>query len=162
MRLTGSLKVNLGFNVRFDMAGGCEGFICGEDRELKSIREAKRRRLLKEWEEKRKTGIEPVHVTDLNFNKVISENPLVLIDFWAAWCMPCKMIAPIIEDLAREYSGKVLVGKLNVDENPSSAERFQVFSIPTLLIMKNGREVDRIVGFVPKNHIESRLKKHLE
>jgi thioredoxin 1 len=72
------------------------------------------------------------------------------------------MIAPIIEELAREYGKKVLIGKLNVDENPETAERFQIFSIPTLLVMQNGKEVDRIVGLVPKSQIEAYLKKYLE
>lgn len=139
-----------------------EEFISEEDKEIESIRERKMRKLLKELEEKRKVGNEPVQITDSNFNDIISKNPVVLVDFWAAWCMPCRMVAPIVEDLAREYSGKVFVGKLNVDENPATADRFQVFSIPTLIIMKNGKEVDRIVGFVPKSQIESRLKKHLE
>ncbi|MEM2937022.1 MAG: thioredoxin [Candidatus Bathyarchaeia archaeon] len=103
-----------------------------------------------------------VHFTDSNFNGIVGKNSLVLVDFWAEWCMPCRMIAPIIEDLAKEYAGKVLVGKLNVDENPATASRFHVFSIPTLIIMKDGAEVERIVGFVPKSQIEARLKKYLE
>lgn len=76
--------------------------------------------------------------------------------------MPCRMIAPVIEELAREYAGKILVGKVNVDENPSTAERFHVFSIPTLLIMKEGREVERIVGCVPKSQIEAYIKKYVK
>jgi thioredoxin 1 len=102
----------------------------------------------------------PVHVTDANFEKTIQENPLALIDFWADWCGPCRALAPTIEELTREYAGKVFVGKLNVDENMRTAERFQVFSIPTVVIMKNGKEVDRIVGCVPKEYIASALKKH--
>jgi len=75
--------------------------------------------------------------------------------------MPCRMMAPVVEELAKEYAGRVLVGKINVDENPATAERFQVYSIPTLIILKAGEEVDRIVGFVPKGQVEARLKKHL-
>ena len=107
------------------------------------------------------TNVEPAKVTDSNFEKVVSEHPLALIDFWAVWCYPCRALEPTIEELAAEYSGKVFVGKLNVDENPKTAERFNVFSIPTMLIMKNGKEVERIVGLVPKKHIEAVLKKHL-
>ncbi|MEM2953588.1 MAG: thioredoxin [Candidatus Bathyarchaeia archaeon] len=118
--------------------------------------------LLKGLEEKRKMDARVVHVTDSNFKDIVSKNPLVLVDFWAEWCMPCRMIAPIVEDLAKEYAGKILVGKLNVDENPDTAERFHVFSIPTLLIMKNGAEVDRIIGYVSKSQIEACLKKHLK
>jgi len=104
----------------------------------------------------------PVHITDANFNEIINNNSLALIDFWAPWCGPCIVLAPTIEELAKEYAGKVFVGKLNVDENPRTAERFQIFSIPTLVIMKNGQEVDRIIGLVPKKHIEAILKKHME
>ena len=104
----------------------------------------------------------PVHVTDSNFNEITRKHPLVLIDFWAAWCGPCQALTPTIKELAREYAGKILVGKLNVDENPQTAECFQVFSIPTMLIMKNGEEIDRIVGCVQKKYIEAALRKHLE
>ncbi|MEM2691283.1 MAG: thioredoxin [Candidatus Bathyarchaeia archaeon] len=103
-----------------------------------------------------------IHITDSNFKEVVGKNKLVLIDFFADWCMPCRMMAPVIEELAKEYADKVLVGKLNVDENPATANRFQVFSIPTLVIIKAGEEVDRIVGFVPKSQVEARLKKYLE
>ena len=104
---------------------------------------------------------EPIHVTDLNFNETVNQHSLALIDCWAPWCGPCQAMTPTIEKLAEEYTGKILVGKLNVDENPKTAESFQVFSIPTMLVMKNGREVDRIIGLCPKNHIEAILKKHL-
>ncbi|MEM4704856.1 MAG: thioredoxin [Candidatus Bathyarchaeia archaeon] len=87
---------------------------------------------------------------------------MVLVDFYADWCMPCRMMAPVVEELAKELAGKVLVGKINVDENPDIADRFQVFSIPTLVIIKSGREVDRIIGFVPRSQVEARLKKYLE
>jgi len=104
----------------------------------------------------------PVHVTDSDFNEIVNKNSLALIDCWAPWCGPCIAAAPIVEELAKEYAGKVLVGKLNVDENPRTAGRFQIFSIPTLLVIRNGEEIDRIVGLVPKKHIDARLKKHLE
>ena len=103
----------------------------------------------------------PVHVNDSNFSDTITKHSLVLIDFWADWCGPCRALAPTVEDLAGQYAGKILVGKLNVDENPSTAERFQVCSIPTLVMIKNGAEVDRVVGCVPKDHIETMLKKHM-
>jgi thioredoxin 1 len=102
----------------------------------------------------------PVHVTDANFDEITQKNPLALIDFWADWCGPCRALAPTIEEVAREHAGKVLVGKLNVDENVQTAQRFQVFSIPTVVIMKNGKEVDRVVGCVPKEYIVTVLKKH--
>ena len=112
-------------------------------------------------ERKQKMATEPVHVTDSNFNETINQHSLALIDFWAPWCGPCQALTPTIEKLAKEYAGKIFVGKLNVDENVRTAESFQIFSIPTMLIMKNGKEVDRIVGLCPISHIESILKKHL-
>jgi len=134
-----------------------EQFISEEDEELRRIREKK----LVELKEK-KLEMTAEHVlTDSNFNEIISKHSLALIDCWAPWCGPCLALAPTIEKLAEEYNGKIIVGKLNVDENPRTAERFQIFSIPTMLIMKNGKEVDRIVGLVPKNHVEAVLRKHL-
>ncbi|MEM2546430.1 MAG: thioredoxin, partial [Candidatus Bathyarchaeia archaeon] len=131
-----------------------------KDKELERIKEKKLRKLLKELGEKHSMNGKVVHITDSNFNEIVRRNPLVLVDFWAEWCMPCRMLAPIIEDLAKEYSDKVLVGKLNVDENPATASKFHVFSIPTLILMRNGVEAERIVGYVPKNQIEVLLKKH--
>ena len=85
----------------------------------------------------------------------------MVIDCWAAWCGPCRMVAPIIDELSKDYAGKVVFGKLNVDENPKTAMRFDIMSIPTLLIMKNGEEVDRIIGAVPKQSMEAKLRKHM-
>lgn len=103
----------------------------------------------------------PVHVTDANFDETVRKHSLALIDFWAAWCGPCRALAHTIEEVSREYAGRVFVGKLDVDENPGKAECFQVYSIPTLLVLKSGQEVERIVGCVPKKHIEDALKKHM-
>ncbi|MGC8998521.1 MAG: thioredoxin [Candidatus Bathyarchaeia archaeon] len=144
------------------MSGKHEEFISEDDIELKRIKEKKLRELMKEFREKKNLSGQVIHITDSNFNEVVGKNQLVLIDFFADWCVPCRMMAPVIEELAREYAGKVLFGKLNVDENPATADRFQVFSIPTLVIMKAGEEVDRIVGFVPKSQVEARLKRFLE
>lgn len=143
------------------MNGEHEQFISGEDEELRRIREKKLRELMRLREKKQEMSVKPVHVADSNFNEIINKHSLALIDCWASWCAPCVVIAPIIEELAKEYAGKVLVGKLNVDENPRTAERFQVFGIPTLLIMKNGEEVGRIVGLVPKSYVKARLEKYL-
>jgi thioredoxin 1 len=85
----------------------------------------------------------------------------MVVDCWAPWCGPCRMVAPIIEELARDYAGKVVFGKLNVDENPQTATRFGIMSIPTMLIMMNGKEIDRIIGALPKHSIEERIRKHL-
>ena len=124
---------------------------------MKRIREKK----LAQFKARKKMNDGPIHVTDSDFDETIRKHPLALIDFWAAWCGPCRALAPTIEELSREYTGKVFIGKLDVDENPEKAECFQVFSIPTLLVMKNGQEVERIVGCVPKKHIEDILKKHM-
>jgi thioredoxin 2 len=105
------------------------------------------------------TAAHPVTVTDENFASEVEAAPLpVLLDLWAAWCGPCRTIAPVIEQLATEMAGRVKVGKLNVDENPQIAARFGVRSIPTLLILKNGREADRLVGVLPKQEILRRLQ----
>jgi len=134
-----------------------ERFISCDEEELKRIREKK----LAQFKARKKMNDGPIHVTDSDFDETIRKHPLALIDFWAAWCGPCRALAPTIEELSREYTGKVFIGKLDVDENPEKAECFQVFSIPTLLVMKNGQEVERIVGCVPKKHIEDILKKHM-
>lgn len=138
------------------MSGERERFI-SEEEELKRIREKK----VAEFKARKEMGNEPVHVTDADFEETVKKHSLALIDFWAPWCGPCLALTPVIEELNKDYAGRVFVGKLNVDENPQTAECFQVFSIPTLLIMKNGREVERIVGCVPKKHIEAAFKKHL-
>lgn len=143
------------------MSGEHEQFISEKDEELRRIKEKKFRELMRPREKKREMSVKPVPVTDSNFNEIVSKNSLALIDCWAPWCGPCVVISPIVEELAKEYAGKAFFGKLNVDENPGTAGRFQIFGIPTLLLFKDGKEVDRIVGLVPKDHIEARLKKHL-
>ncbi|MGH9821861.1 MAG: thioredoxin [Blastocatellia bacterium] len=101
----------------------------------------------------------PVHITDANFASEVERSALpVLLDLWAPWCPPCRVIAPIIEQLAGELSGKVKVGKLNTDENQITGSKFGVRSIPTLLIFKDGREVDRLIGSVPKSTILDHLR----
>jgi len=104
----------------------------------------------------------PVEITDANFEQEVEKSEIpVLIDFWAVWCGPCKMIAPIVEKLAGEYQGKVKIGKLDVDNNPGVAGRFGIRSIPTLLIFKGGKKVDEIVGAVPEPLITSKLNAQL-
>lgn len=104
----------------------------------------------------------PITFTDANFQEIAGNSPIpVLMDLWAAWCGPCRIIAPTIDRLAEELAGKVLVGKLNVDENKRTAASFNVQGIPTLLILQNGREVDRIVGVESKESILRRLQRFL-
>jgi thioredoxin 2 len=102
----------------------------------------------------------PITVTDATFSVDVERSPLpVLLDMWAPWCGPCRMIAPMVEELAGEMSGRVRVAKLNVDENPATAARFGIQSIPTLLVLQQGHEIDRIVGVQPKSEIARRLER---
>ena len=104
----------------------------------------------------------PVELTDSNFEDEVlnSENP-VLVDFWAEWCGPCRMIGPVVEELAGEYDGKVKVGKVDVDSNPEVSIKYGIRSIPALLIFKNGEVVDQIIGAVPKTHLSKQLDAQL-
>lgn len=104
----------------------------------------------------------PLHLTDATFDAdVIKSDKPVLVDFTAAWCGPCRMIAPIIEDLSKEYQGRAVFGKLDVDENPETSMNFGVRSIPTLLIFKGGQVVDQIIGATGKEKILAKLTPHL-
>lgn len=101
-------------------------------------------------------------ITDGNFEESVLKSPLpVLVDFWAEWCGPCRMIAPTVEALATDYSGKVIIGKLNVDDNQSTAGQYGVRSIPTLLLFKDGEVVESIVGLADKSHLQAIIDKHL-
>jgi len=103
----------------------------------------------------------PIHVTDAEFDRVVKEHPYVIVDFWAEWCAPCRAIAPIVDELAKRYAGKVTFVKLNTDENPAVPQRYMVMGIPTLLFFKDGKLVDQVVGAMPRAPFEERVKKHL-
>ncbi len=104
----------------------------------------------------------PLHITDNSFAKdVLESQKPVLVDFWAEWCGPCRMIAPIVEEIAREYDGKIVVGKVDVDANQNIAFNYSIRSIPTLLIFKGGEVVEQIIGAVPKKQIVERLNAQL-
>jgi thioredoxin 1 len=104
-----------------------------------------------------------ITLTKENFEKeVLKSDVLVVIDFWADWCLPCKMMMPILEELDQEYSGKVKFGKVNVDEENELAERYQIMSIPTFIFMKNGKIIDKVIGAVPKTTLVKKLTKFLE
>lgn len=107
--------------------------------------------------------MKPITLTDQTFaSEVLQTNGPVLVDFWAPWCQPCRLIAPVIDQLSAEYEGTLKVGKLNVDENPLTASKFGVRSIPTLLVFKNGKVVDLLIGAVPKHQLDIRLKRVLQ
>jgi len=136
-----------------------------EDMEIQGIREKKLVEMMQKARAQLQTASKndgkPIILSDASFSSEISKHPLMLVDFWAVWCPPCRMVAPIIEQLAKEYAGRVAFGKLNVDENPLTSNEFEVQSIPTLLIFKNGEAVDGIIGAVPKHQLESKIESHL-
>jgi len=127
-----------------------------EDEELEKIKEKKMAELKKSQQ---KTGI--VKLTSSNFNDFLKSDLPVLVDFWADWCMPCRMMAPVMEELAEEFAGKALFAKLNVDENPDVASRYGIMSIPHFLIFKNGTLAEKIVGAVGRDPLANAVKKHL-
>ncbi len=133
------------------------------DDELEAIKHKKLAELQKEAATKAMMSsiTEPIVLTDSNFASEISKYPMMLVDFWAPWCGPCRMVSPIIEQLSREYSGKVAFGKVNVDENQRIAASFGIQSIPTLMIFKGSKAVDVIIGAMPKAQIEMKLKQQL-
>ena len=106
--------------------------------------------------------MKPVEITDANFQiEVLQSDKPVLLDFWAEWCGPCKMVAPVVEELAKEYDGKLKVGKVDVDSNQQTSMQYGIRSIPTLLIFKGGKVVDQLVGAVPKKMLAEKVAKYL-
>jgi thioredoxin 1 len=103
----------------------------------------------------------PLEITDDNFSDIMSTDQPVLVDFWAEWCGPCKMIGPVVEELAEDFEGKVVVGKVDVDANPEVSAKFGIRSIPTLLVFKNGEIVDKQIGAVPKAVLSDKLSAQL-
>jgi thioredoxin 1 len=135
-----------------------------EDEEISAIMKRKKEILeekMRSMNEIKKIN-KPINLTDSNFDSEKSKYSLLVVDFWAAWCGPCKMVSPIIEQLAEQYAGKIVFGKVNVDENPYISQRFGIQSIPTLMILKEGEVIDVMVGALPKGQIENRIRQHIE
>ena len=135
-----------------------------EDIEIERIKAKKMREMEARMKSKKdgKKGEQlidhPLTLDDSSFIPTVRKYPLVVVDCWAPWCAPCRMVAPIIDELAREYAGKVVFGKLNVDENPRIASEFAIMAIPTMFIVKNGEPVDVIQGALPKPYLEAKLR----
>ena len=105
--------------------------------------------------------LKPVEITDSNFEEIINSEKPVLVDFWAEWCGPCKMIGPVVEELTNEFDGKAIIGKVDVDTNPEVSAKFGIRSIPTLLVFKGGEIVDKQVGAVPKSVLSEKIEAQL-
>jgi thioredoxin 1 len=135
-----------------------------EDEELRIINEKRMKKLQQIVNEKEllKNIKEPLNLDDSNFAQTINKYPLLLVDFWAPWCGPCRMMSPIIDQVGKEYIGKLVVGKVNVDENPNISGQFGISSIPTLILFKRGQAVNNIIGSVSKSRIDELVKIHLE
>lgn len=106
-------------------------------------------------------GAQPLTLTDNNFQQTINSAQPVLVDFWAPWCGPCRMVAPAVEQLARDFQGRAIIGKLNVDENPRTAQQYNIMSIPALYIFKRGQVVEQLVGAQPAHVLQQRLARHV-
>jgi thioredoxin 1 len=135
-----------------------------EDEELKIINEKRMKKLQQIMNEKEllKNIKDALNLDDSNFFQTISKFPLLLVDFWAPWCGPCRMMSPLIDQIGKDYMGKLVVGKVNVDENPTISRQFGISSIPTLILFKKGQAVNKIIGSVSKNKIDEMVRMHLE
>ena len=132
-----------------------------EENELDQIRLRKIQAMLDQAKNSGQAKNQPMTVTDDNFHNIVQTHDLLVVDFWAPWCSPCRMVGPVIEALSAEYAGKVEFGKMNVDENQMVPSRFGIMSIPTIVIFNHGKEVERSVGAYPKAHIEAMIKRYL-
>ncbi len=133
------------------------------DEKLNEIRKRKMEQLKREFMNggNKMEGIfpnEPVTITDADIDDAIKKYKTIVVDCWAPWCGPCRMVGPVIDELAKEMQGKVVFGKLNVDENPETSLKHQIMSIPTLLVFKNGNLVERLVGAYPKEELKKKLE----
>lgn len=132
-----------------------------EDEELEAIRKGKLEELRMQMNEERDMPEGPIVVTDANFQETVNKYSVVVVDFWAIWCGPCKMMEPVIEELAQTYRGRVVFGKLNVDENPATARKFNIMAIPTVLIFQKGSLVEQMAGAMPASVLQPTIDKYV-
>jgi len=139
-----------------------------EDKELERIKRLKLEEMMKRvshaTEEHKASSIiysKPIDLSDKTFMRFIKDNTMAVIDVWAPWCGPCRIVSPIIEEIAKDYAGRIAFGKLNVDENQRVARQYGIMGIPTLLVFKEGKLVDQIVGAMPREMLEQRIIRHL-
>jgi thioredoxin 1 len=134
------------------------------DDEVKKINEKKFEEMLKRTQPKAGSSAnsgKPVELTDANFHEVVDRHQVVVVDFWAPWCGPCRVVSPVLEELAVEMADKATFGKLNVDDNPLTSQRFGIQGIPTIMVFKDGEPVDGLVGAAPKQMIEARIRPYV-
>jgi thioredoxin 1 len=139
-----------------------------KDKELEKIKRRKLKELMGrisgETQEKKplfSVSGKPLDLTDAMFKKFLNDNPMAVIDVWAPWCGPCRFVSPVVEEIAKDYAGKISFGKLNVDQNRRTAAQYGIMSIPTLLVFKNGQLVDKIIGAMPRERLEPMITRHL-
>ena len=132
--------------------------------ELEQIRKRKMEELKKQYVNGGKKNMSeempeaPIHITDADIEQNVKKYPTIIVDCWAPWCGPCRMVGPVIEELAKEMKGKVVFGKLNVDENQQTSAKYAIMSIPTMLVFKNGELVDKFVGAMPKEMLKNKIE----
>jgi thioredoxin 1 len=131
------------------------------DDELENIRKKYISSVLKENSKKEEMKMEPVVLTDSTFDAEVKKDHILVVDFWATWCAPCRFLTPVIEELAKEYAGRISFGKVDVDENPNVSAKFDIRSIPTVMMFKDGKVADISIGAVPKQMLETKLKRLL-
>jgi len=133
------------------------------DNELEEIKKKKLEQLKKQYINRGRNMKEnlpntPIHITDADLEKTVKKYVNVVVDCWAPWCGPCRMVGPILDELAKEMQGRIVFAKLNVDENPATSTKYQIMSIPTMLVFKNGNLVDRFVGAMPKEELKRKIE----
>jgi thioredoxin 1 len=132
------------------------------DDEINEIMQKKMKQYKEKMNDTETNNHIPIILNDYNFTESVNKFQFLIVDFWAAWCGPCKIISPMIEQLSNELAGKAVIGKLNVDENPNVSNAFGIQSIPTIIIFKNGKAIDRIIGAMTKSQLLLKISNHME